>query len=284
MCALAIRDDISPEELRRQARRERDGRVSARLIAIANALEGMDRASAARLAGMDRQTLRDWVHRYNAEGIAGLCNRPAPGRRPKLSEGQMAALKAVVLAGPDPAVDKVTRWRIVDLCRWVEERWGVSYSDTGMLRVLWSLDLSHRKTRPRHPQSNEKAQQAFKKRGAARLTEITQAHPEAERFEIWSQDEARVGQKGRTGYVWWQRGHTPRGLRDAGHQSAWIIGAVCPARDTGVALVMSRLDTPAMNLFLAELGQAVAPGAHGIVWTRRAGIRVAISSCRKTSA
>src|SRR5215472_2628477 len=140
-------------------------RVSARLIAIANALEGMDRASAARLAGMDRQTLRDWVHRYNTEGIAGLCNRPAPDRRPKLSEGQMAALKAVVLAGPDPAVDKVTRWRIADLCRWVEERWGVSYSDTGMLRVLWSLDLSHRKTRPRHPQSNEEAQQAFKKRG-----------------------------------------------------------------------------------------------------------------------
>ena len=117
-----------------------------------------------------------------------------------------------------------------------------------------------------------------------RLSEIAQAHPETERFEIWSQDEARVGQKGRTGYVWLQRGHTPRGLRDVGHQSAWIIGAVCPARDTGVALVMTRLDTPAMNLFLAELGQAVAPGAHGIVWTRRAGIRVAISSCRKTSA
>jgi transposase len=165
MSALAICDDIGSEELRRRARRERDGRVSARLIAIANALEGMDRASAARLAGMDRQTLRDWVHRYNAHGIAGLCNRPAPGRRPKLSEGQMAALKAMVLAGPDPVVDKITRWRMVDLCRWVEERWGVSYSDTGMLRVLWSLDLSHRKTRPRHPQSNEKAQQAFKKGG-----------------------------------------------------------------------------------------------------------------------
>jgi len=87
---LAIRDDIGSEELRRRARRDNDGRISARLIAIANALEGMDRASAARLAGMDRQTLRDWVHRYNAKGIAGLCNRPAPGRRPKLSEGQMA--------------------------------------------------------------------------------------------------------------------------------------------------------------------------------------------------
>lgn len=162
MPALRIRDDIGSEELRRQARREHDGRVSARLIAIANALDGMDRASAARLAGMDRQTLRDWVHRYNAEGIAGLCDRPKPGRAPKLTEGQMASLKAIVLAGPDPA-DQIGRWRIVDLCRYVEERWDVSYSETGMLRLLWSLDLSHRKTRPRHPQSDAKAQQAFKK-------------------------------------------------------------------------------------------------------------------------
>ena len=56
-----------------------------------------------------------------------------------------------------------------------------------------------------------------------------------------------TGLQVRTGYVWWQRGHTPRGLRDVGYQSAWIIGAVCPARDTGVALVMTRLDTAAMN-------------------------------------
>jgi transposase len=103
------------------------------------------------------------------------------------------------------------------------------------------------------------------------LSEIAQAHPEAERLEIWSQDEARVGQKGRTGYVWWQRGHTPRGRRDVGYQSAWIIGAVCPARDTGVALVLTRLDTAAMNLFLAELAQAVAPGAQGVVLMDKAG-------------
>ena len=67
----------------------------------------------------DRQTLRDWVHRYNAEAVGGLCNL-APGRRPKLSEGQMAAKKTVVLAGPDPVVDKISRWRIVDLCGWLD--------------------------------------------------------------------------------------------------------------------------------------------------------------------
>jgi transposase len=164
MPALAIRDDISPEELRRQARHVHDGRVSARMMAIANALAGMDRATAAGLAGMDRQILRDWVRRYNAEGMAGLFNRTAPGRQPKLSEGQMAALKARVFAGPDPAVEGVGRWRVVDLCRWVAEHWDVHYSETGMVRLLWSLDLAPRKTRPQHPKSDVKAQRAFKKR------------------------------------------------------------------------------------------------------------------------
>ena len=163
MYALAIRDDISPEDLRRRARQERDGRVAARLIAIANALEGMDRASAARLAGMDRQTLRDWVHRYNEAGIAGLSNRPLPGRSPKLTEGQMAALKAVVLAGPDPALDGVARWRIVDLCGWVVDAGVSATARPGCCGCCGRWNLSHRETRPRHPQTDEKAQQAFKK-------------------------------------------------------------------------------------------------------------------------
>jgi hypothetical protein len=95
-------------------------------------------------------------------------------------------------------------------------------------------------------QSRREGPASLQKGGfAARLSEIARDHPQAQRFEIWSQDEARVGQKGRTGYVWWQRGHTPRGRRDIGYQSAWIIGAVCPARDTGVALVLTRLDTAA---------------------------------------
>jgi transposase len=99
MVALAIRDDIGSEELRRRARRERDGRVSARLIAIANALEGMDRASAARLAGMDRQTLRDWVHRYNAEGIAGLCNTPPSALRSASACVPVPDFKSLSLVG-----------------------------------------------------------------------------------------------------------------------------------------------------------------------------------------
>src|SRR3712207_997 len=102
MVAVAIRRDQTPEELRALARRERDGRVCSRLLALANALDGMSRAEAARLAGMDRQTLRDWVHRDNAQGAQGLKDRPRCGRPPRLDEGQQAVLKALVLRGPTP--------------------------------------------------------------------------------------------------------------------------------------------------------------------------------------
>jgi transposase len=97
---------------------------------------------------MDRQTLRDWVIRFNAAGVEGLGDRPRSGRRPFLGEGQMAAFKALVLRGPDPERDGVSSWTAKDLCRLVEERFGVSYSENGMLDLLHGLNLSWQKTRP----------------------------------------------------------------------------------------------------------------------------------------
>lgn len=162
---LIIRTDIDVDILRRRARLERDGRVAARLLAIANALDGMSRAEAARAAGMDRQTLRDWVIRFNAEGVDGLCDRKRPGGRSFLNEGQQAVLRGLVLRGPDPDRDGVSAWRLVDICRLCRERFGVTYSVSGMFDLLKGLDLSWQKSRPRHPQADAAAQKAFKKGG-----------------------------------------------------------------------------------------------------------------------
>jgi transposase len=123
----------------------------------------MSREQAAKQAGMGRQTLRDWVIRFNVEGVEGLRDRPRSGRPPFLGEGQMAAFKALVLRGPDPERDVVSSWTAKDLCRMVLDRFGVSYSENGMLDLLHGLGLSWQKTRPVHPQANPKAQQAFKK-------------------------------------------------------------------------------------------------------------------------
>src|ERR671910_3351616 len=162
---VPIRTDIPAGELRRLARREANGRVACRLLALANVLDGMSREAAARAAGMDRQTLRDWVVRFNAEGVDGLRDQPRSGRRPWMSEGQQAALKAIVLRGPDPERDGVSAWRIIDLCRIAEERFGVTYREGGMRRLVKALDLSWQKIRPRHPKADKAAQERFK-RGA----------------------------------------------------------------------------------------------------------------------
>ena len=100
---LTIRDDVSAATLRRLARREPDRAAAGRMSAIANALEGMTRAEAARLAGMERQALRDAVARHDAEGLAGLRDRPRPGSKPRLDEARRAALRRLVLCPLAPA-------------------------------------------------------------------------------------------------------------------------------------------------------------------------------------
>jgi putative transposase len=138
------------------------------MLAIANALEGMSRAEAARLAGMERQALRDAVVRYNAEGVAGLYDRPKPGRPQRLSEGEQAALAARVFAGPDPERDGVSAWTRADLGGWLEARFGKPFHPSSLSRVLRRLTLSRQKVRPVHPEADPKAQARFREKGSAR--------------------------------------------------------------------------------------------------------------------
>lgn len=163
MPALAIRQDVSAHALRRLARHEPDRRAAMRLLAIANAIEGLSRAEAARLVGRERQALRDAVIRYNAEGLDGVYDRPRSGRPEALTPGQQAALKAWVLRGPAPERDGVSAWRLVDICAQAERAYGVRYSSWGMSRLLKRLGLSRQTTRPRHPEGSAAERAAFKK-------------------------------------------------------------------------------------------------------------------------
>ena len=155
--AIAItRGDLSADELRLAARRSKDSCQARRLLALAQVLDGRRRGEAARAGGMDRQTLRDWVHRYNAQGVEGLCDR-------RLSEAQLAELASLVEAGPDPAVHGVVRWRCVDLQGQIEARFGVEISERHVGRILKQLHFTRLSVRPCHPKTDEAAQQAFKK-------------------------------------------------------------------------------------------------------------------------
>jgi putative transposase len=154
------------EELRWLARRERDRRAGRRMLALAGALEGRSRAAAARLAGMERQALRDAVRRYNAEGLAGLRDRAKPGRPPTLAEAAPALSRAVVLRGPEPERDGCRAWTLPALSRWLAARFDKRLHPASLSRVVRGLERSRRKTRPAHPRADPKAQAAFAKRGS----------------------------------------------------------------------------------------------------------------------
>ena len=167
--AVGIRTDFSAAELRRLAASSKHAKQSRRLLSLAAVLDGMSREEAARIGGMDRQTLRDWVHRFNAEGPDGLKDIRSKGHRRRLAPDQLTALAEIAETGPDRAKDGVVRWRRVDLKRVIEERFGVTYSERAISDLLAQLAFSYISGRPQHPRQEERGLEAFKKTSPARL-------------------------------------------------------------------------------------------------------------------
>ena len=163
MRGLAIRDDKSAAELRQFARTSPNRRAGMRALAIANAMDGKSRADAARVIGRERQSLRDAVVHYNAEGLDGLRDRPGGGAKMRLSAERREELKAWVTKGPDPEQDGISTYRLVDIAEWIAAKWGERYTLSGLCKLLHRLGLSWQKTRPSHPKGNAEAREAFKK-------------------------------------------------------------------------------------------------------------------------
>ena len=166
--AVRLRDDYSAEELRALGRRSKDVHQSRRLLSLAAVRDGMDRGAAAKIGGMDRQTLRDWVHRFNASGPEGLIDKRTEGPKPRLSEEQLAQVAKIVEAGPDREKDGVVRWRRIDLKHVIAERFGVDFHPRYVGKLLKKLGFSHMSARPRHPAQDERIIEAFKKKLPAR--------------------------------------------------------------------------------------------------------------------
>jgi len=166
--AVRLRTDFTAGELRRLAKKAKDANQSRRLLSLAAVVDGMSRAEAAMMGGMDRQTLRDWVHRFNAAGLDGLLDNWASGPVPRLSTAQKAELTRIVETGPDRGVDGVVRWRRIDLKHVIAERFGIDYCERYVGTLLRTLGFSHISARPRHPAQDAETLAAYKKTLPAR--------------------------------------------------------------------------------------------------------------------
>ena len=161
--AIAVRTDFTVGEVRRFAKRAKDAAQARRLLAIAAVLDGASREDAATIGGLDRQTLRDWVIRFNEQGPDGLINIASPGVPPKLGKKHRAFLARLVDEGPIPAVHGVVRWRACDLIMRLHEEFGLSVSDDTIYRALKDLGFSHVSARPKAYRQDPDAMAAFKK-------------------------------------------------------------------------------------------------------------------------
>jgi transposase len=173
--AVELRTDYSATDLRRLAAASKDANQSRRLLSLAAVRDGMSRTDAAKIGGMDRQTLRDWVHRFNERGPGGLKDnwrRDVPSR---LSAEQRTRLSTLVEIGPDRAIHGVVRWRRIDLKRVIAEEFGVDYHERSVGRLLKEIGFSHMSARPRHPMQDGETVAAFKKTSRARSRPISQA-------------------------------------------------------------------------------------------------------------
>src|SRR5690242_3158384 len=139
--ALAVRTDYSASDVRELARRAKDAGQTRRLLDIAAVMDAAARKDAAKLGGMDRQTLRDWVIRCNERGLAGLINVPSPGAPRKLNEEHRAFLARVLEGGPTPAVHGVVRWCACDLIMLLHQEFGISVSDDTIYRALKQVEF-----------------------------------------------------------------------------------------------------------------------------------------------
>ena len=160
---IQLREDYDAQHLRALAKASRDAKQTRRLLAVAAIYNGESRGEAAKIGGVGVQTVRDWVLAFNAEGPPGLIDGKAPGNQPLLNAEQRDALRRIVEAGPNPAVDGVVRWRLVDLAQWIYAEFGLSVSQQTLSRMLRGMGYRKLSARPRHHAQDPAAREAFKK-------------------------------------------------------------------------------------------------------------------------
>lgn len=273
---VEINPSHTPAELRRLAGRAKDANQSRRLLSIAAVLDGMSRAEAAKIGGMDRQTLRDWVHRFNAQGPAGLKDTRRPGN--PVGCRQRSSRNCRKSSRPGPTA------RLTGSCAGDASTFSASSASGSGSRIMSAAlaSCSRRSASPTSaPGRGTRCRMAgpsrrSKSRGVQKnVARTLEAHVGAiarrKRIEIWFRDEARIGQKNGPVRQWARRGTRPSRPADQRYESAYLFGAICPARGVGAGLALPFADTEAMQLHIDGISLHVARGAHAVLLLDRAG-------------
>ncbi len=189
------RTDHTPENLRALASQHKYRDCRVRLRAIALIIEDeLSRGEIACGVGVDVQTLRDWVVRYNARGLDGLRDAARSGRPRKLDASQTAELVSKIEAGTDPDAGEPSRWTLATVQQWIKDRFDVDYTVEGVRQMLRRLGFRHLSPRPIHPKANPAAQEEFHNTFSQSVQDSLPESVSSEDVLVYFQDQARIGQ------------------------------------------------------------------------------------------
>jgi transposase len=262
---MFVQNHHTLEELQQLTKALTKKRIWLRYHAVVLAKQGYSAPEIARALGCSRRAVQTWVAQYNQGGVPALQERPHTGRPPRLAGPDLLRFQARLEAGPKPE-DGVCTFRCQDLCRILEEEFGVTLRRQAMYDLLHRLDYSSLMPRPQHEQANPEVQEFFKEIVVEQIDAIAAAHPDQE-IRTYHQDEARFGQKGTITRVWARKGSRPRAVRQMGFTSLYVLAAVCAATGAVSALIMPELNTVVVNLFLEQFSRELPAGVHAVlIW------------------
>ena len=228
-------------------------------------IEGrLTRAEIARRSRVGAQTLCDWVHRYNEQGLAGLGLAGRPGRPSLLDDGQVATLRSWLGAGPDADAGEPCRWTLGDLRERVLDLFGVSYTTLAVRRLIRRLGFRLLSSRPIHPKADPEAQEEFRQGFSNPARRAIPEGVSPGDVLVHFQDEARIGQKGMLSRVWARAGTRPRIRRCPRYGYCYLFSAFCLQTGTAIGHVCDRANTGEMSRHLADIGKTVPEGKHAL--------------------
>lgn len=271
---LCVEGHHTADRLRALIRVERHPKVVRRLILVLMAKEGHPVDAICSIVCLAERQIFNWLLRYNTHGIDGLRDKPGRGRRPRLSPEQATRLEARIQAGPTDD-DPVVAFRGPDVQDILRDEFGVDAHLSTVYDWMHEAEFEPLRPRPVHPEDEPDARRHFREVTLPEAVACAkEKHPD-KKIEVWTEDEARVGQKGRLTWVWAKKGSAPEAAKQTGYESVWVTGAVCPETGEVEAMMSDRMNTGEMNDYLERLSEKVGEKRHAVLVCDQAGFHTA---------
>jgi transposase len=171
---LKVNTVLTPDDLAKIAKKEPNPRVRQRLLAVRLVVMGNTVPQAAKAIGLKQRQSRNWIHRFNDEGVNGLRDRPRSGQPVKLHRQEEQAFRERIEKGATQE-DPTRNLRVKDIQRILREEFGADYCLGGTYFLLHRLGFSSLVPRPHHPKADQQAQTKFKKNVANMVSKDTTA-------------------------------------------------------------------------------------------------------------